>query len=199
MAVTLNASTSTGYIQTADTSGDLAIQSNGTTQFNVTSTGAYGQIKSGTAVTTTSGTSVDFTSIPSWVKRITVMLSNVSTAASNANALVRIGYTGAVESTGYNCNYIQTNGSSTFALANITNGLNLGFISNAANNMVAVGTLTLVGSNIWTYSANCVENAATRAFITTGSITLSGTLNILSVVLTSSTFDAGTINILYEG
>ena len=160
--------------------------------------GAILGINSATAVASTSGTSIDFTSIPSYVKRITVMLNNVSTAAINANALVRIGYTGAVESTGYNCNYIQTNGSNTFALSNITNGLNLGFISSAANNMVAVGTLTLVGSNIWTYSANCVENAATRAFITTGAITLSGTLNILSVVLTSSSFDAGTINILYE-
>lgn len=188
-------------VLSGDTSGSVTLAApavaGSTTQTLVATTGTLAPIVSGTAVTA-SGTSVDFTGIPSWVKRITVMLSNVSTAAANATALVRIGYTGAVESTGYNCNYIQTNGSNTFAILNITNGLNVGFMSNAANNMVAVGTLTLVGSNIWTYSANCVENAATRAFITTGSITLGGTLNILSVVLTSSTFDAGTINILYE-
>jgi len=155
-------------------------------------------IVSGTAVATTSGTSADFTSIPSWVKRITVMLNNVSTAAASAEAFIRIGYTGTVESTGYNSNFLQTNGSNTFAISNSTAGFRVGFTSNAVNTMVAVGVLTLVGNNAWTYSANCIENASTRAFITTGSITLGGTLNVLSVVLTSSTFDAGTINILYE-
>jgi hypothetical protein len=39
MAVTLNASTSSGFIQTADTSGELNLQSNGTTRLTVTSTG----------------------------------------------------------------------------------------------------------------------------------------------------------------
>jgi hypothetical protein len=40
MAVTLNASTTTGLVQSADTSGSLNIQSNGTTVLGVTSTGA---------------------------------------------------------------------------------------------------------------------------------------------------------------
>jgi hypothetical protein len=83
MSVTINASTSSGLVQTADTSGTLALQGNGTTQFTVDSTGAYGQIKSGTAVASTSGTSIDFTSIPSWVKRITVMFDSVSTNGSS--------------------------------------------------------------------------------------------------------------------
>jgi hypothetical protein len=40
MAVTLNASTTTGLVQSADTSGSLNIQSNGTTILGLTSTGA---------------------------------------------------------------------------------------------------------------------------------------------------------------
>jgi hypothetical protein len=40
MAVTLNASTTTGLVQSADLSGSLNIQSNGTTVLGVTSTGA---------------------------------------------------------------------------------------------------------------------------------------------------------------
>ena len=40
MAVTLNASTSAGLVQSADLSGSLNIQSNGTTVLGVTSTGA---------------------------------------------------------------------------------------------------------------------------------------------------------------
>jgi len=39
MAVTLNASTSTGLVQSADTSGIIQLQSNGTTELTVTSTG----------------------------------------------------------------------------------------------------------------------------------------------------------------
>jgi len=39
MAVTLNASTSTGLVQSADTSGEIQLQSNGTTELTVTSTG----------------------------------------------------------------------------------------------------------------------------------------------------------------
>jgi hypothetical protein len=39
MAVTLNASTSSGFIQTADTSGIVQVQSNGTTELTVASTG----------------------------------------------------------------------------------------------------------------------------------------------------------------
>jgi hypothetical protein len=39
MPVTINASTSTGLVQTADTSGTIELQSNGTTELTVTSTG----------------------------------------------------------------------------------------------------------------------------------------------------------------
>ena len=39
MAVILNASTSSGFVQSADTSGEITLQSNGTTELTVTSTG----------------------------------------------------------------------------------------------------------------------------------------------------------------
>lgn len=39
MAVTLNASTSSGFVQSADTSGEINLQSNGTTELTVASTG----------------------------------------------------------------------------------------------------------------------------------------------------------------
>ena len=40
MAVTINASTSSGLVQTADTSGEINLQSNGSTVLGLTSTGA---------------------------------------------------------------------------------------------------------------------------------------------------------------
>jgi len=54
----------------------------------------------GTAVNTTSGTSIDLTSIPSWVKRITVMLNGVSTNGASIPQ-IQLG-AGSVDTTGYN-------------------------------------------------------------------------------------------------
>jgi len=57
-------------------------------------------ITSGTAVASTSGTSIDFTSIPSWVKSITVMFSAVSTSGTS-DVIVRLGTGGSPETSGY--------------------------------------------------------------------------------------------------
>lgn len=193
MAVTLNASTSTGYIQTADTSGDLALQSNGTTQFNVTSTGAYGQIKSGTAVASTSGTSIDFTSIPSWVKRITVMFSGVSTNGSS-NYLIQLG-SGSFTTSGYSSS-ADWGGSAVTSTA--------GFIFiNSTGAAVHNGTATivLVNSNTWAESGILRAPTVATGGVNSGAISLSGTLDRVRITTVNGTdtFDAGTINILYEG
>lgn len=200
MAVTLNASTSTGYIQTADTSGDLALQSNGTTQFTVSSTGAYGQIKASTAVASTSGTSIDFTNIPSWVKRITVMFDSVSLSGTD-NILVQIGPSGAVETTGYVS-------ASAYAISGGASGgasSTAGFVIIVASSGNAnVGTMQLVNitGNTWIASCSGSYTIGTASGVSGGGVkTLSsGPLARLSVTRTgTNTFDAGSINILYEG
>jgi hypothetical protein len=199
MAVTLNASTSTGYIQTADTSGDLALQSNGTTQFNVTSTGAYGQLKAGTSVTA-SGTAVDFTGIPSWVKRITVMFDAVSTNGSSIPQ-VQIGTSGGIQTTGY----------ISFLLSNsVTNSNTAGFALNAAANQSSstqiYGALVISlldsATGRWAASWSLGINAGGAVGVVGGgSKTLSGTLDRVRITTVNGTdtFDAGSINILYEG
>jgi hypothetical protein len=53
-----------------------------------------------TSVNTTSGTSIDFTGIPSWVRRITVMLLAVSTNGTSG-VQIQLGDSGGVETTGY--------------------------------------------------------------------------------------------------
>lgn len=200
MAVTLNASTSTGYIQTADTSGDLALQSNGTTQFNVTSTGAYGQLKASTAVTV-SGTSVDFTSIPSWVKRITVMLQGVSTNGTNTYQ-IQIG-AGSMTTSGYAAINTSAAGSGVGTTA-YTSGFVVVLPSLATNvNSGAVRITNLTG-NTWVVDGVVASTDSNRNNICAGSITLGGTLDRLRIIASatgspSDTFDAGTINILYEG
>ncbi len=109
----LNASiTSTGLISSGDASGVLALQTNGANALivnanaNVTvsnslfvSGNSVQPLVSGTSQNTTSGTSIDFTSIPSWVRRITVLYNGVSTSGSSA-LIVQIG-AGSIIATGY--------------------------------------------------------------------------------------------------
>jgi len=217
MAVTLNASTTTGLVQSADTSGTVEIQSNGTTRLtvasggvtttgntsiaNLTATGTFGGgvITSGTAVASTSGTSIDFTSIPSWVKRITVMFSDVSTNGSS-EYLIQIGTSAGIQTT----NYL---GQATYVGAGVA-GVNFssGFLVRSDDsNEVSHGLATL-----------CLLNSATGLFVMSyatghsnenymaigaGSKTLSGTLDRVRITTVNGTdtFDAGSINILYEG
>jgi hypothetical protein len=196
MAVTLNASTSSGLVSTADTSGIIELQSNGTTKLTVSSTGAYGQLVSATAQTA-SGSSVDFTNIPSWVKRITVTINGLSFAAAGQSVL-RIG-SGSLATSGYTSNSMNFTTTPAISTAAQTNGF--GALNTAANGSTINGMVVLVNanSNLWGMSLQTFRTTDNFMSFANGFISLSGTLDLLSLVATTSTFDAGTINILYEG
>jgi hypothetical protein len=198
MAVTLNASTSSGFIQTADTSGVLTLQSNGTTQFTVDSTGAYGQVESATAATA-SGTAVGFTSIPSWVKRITVMFSGVSTnGTSNIQCQFGTGATPTYTTSGYLSNSATAGGSQT----QLTTGAGFGGVAAAATYYGNI-TFTTLGSNVWTFTGQIYEvnGGSPNLKQVMGGVTLGAVATAIRVttVNCTDTFDGGTINILYEG
>jgi len=160
--------------------------------------GAILGITSGTAVASTSGTSIDFTSIPSWVKRITVMFSGVSTNGSG-NYQIQIG-SGSVTTSGYlgSTGYF-TSGT---AVAAATAGFIIYSPSGAA--VVAHGTSTLVlvnaATNTWAASSVMASSQAAQMLFGAGSISLAGALDRVRVTTSTGTdtFDAGTINILYE-
>jgi hypothetical protein len=197
MSVTLNASTSSGLVQTADTSGTIELQSNGTTKLSVLSTGVSGTIINGTAVASTSGTSIDFTSIPSWVKRITVMFNGVSTN-STSNFLIQLGDSGGIENTGYSARAITlTNNSS----ATSTAGLIVSAIVAAANATSGSIIISLQDSTTNTWVAQGVLMDPTNYLhVSSGVKATSATLDRIRITtVTPDTFDAGSINILYEG
>lgn len=197
MSVTLNASTSSGLVQTADTSGTIELQSNGTTKLSVLSTGVSGVITSGTAVASTSGTSIDFTSIPSWVKRITVMFSGVSTNGSS-RIQIQIG-SGSVTTSGYSSFISDIDGSST-SVSSITSGFGWRATNTSSSVTFGILTLSLVSSNTYVASMSTAQTVG-YASICNGGIALGGTLDRIRITTVggTDTFDAGTINILYEG
>jgi hypothetical protein len=195
MTTIINASTTSGLVQTADTSGTLELQSNGTTKLTISSTGAYGQLVSGTAVASTSGTSIDFTSLPSWVKRITVMFNQVSTNGSS-NILVQIG-AGSVTSSGYVGGAWSANTTNTGATTGfLVVGINA---STRINN--GVMTISSMGSNTWAESVVTFDTLGNNGGNGAGVVSLSGTLDRVRITTVNGTdaFDAGSVNILYEG
>jgi hypothetical protein len=146
----------------------------------------------------TTNKEIDFTGIPSWVKRITVMFSGVSTSGTS-NLLIQLGDSGGIENTGYLGSSSQLAGATNSA--NYTTGFGV-FLGNAANIVHGSVCVTNISGNVWAMSGVLgLSNAATTVNVT-GTKTLSDTLTQVRITTVGSpatdTFDAGTINILYE-
>ena len=155
-------------------------------------------IVSGAAVASTSGTSIDFTGIPSWAKRITIMLSVMSTNGTS-NILCQIGDSGGFENTGYTsgCSFAQI--SNQAGAANSTAGYILINGVGAANTYSGHVVLTNITGNTWV-SSHVIGVQTTYNYFGGGTKTLSDTLTQVRITTANGTdtFDAGTINILYE-
>jgi hypothetical protein len=154
------------------------------------------RITQGTAVASTSGTSIDFTSIPSWVKRITVMFSGVSTNGTS-NILLQLGDAGGVENTGYTSRS-QTIGSSATSTAGFILTVSLSTSADTFNGAVF---LNFLSSNTWTESAIINHTGQNVLPYSAGVKTLSDTLTQVRITTVggTDTFDAGSVNIIYEG
>jgi hypothetical protein len=159
-----------------------------------------GSITSGTAVASTSGTSIDFTGIPSWVKRITVMFNGVSTSGTN-NWLLQLG-SGSVTSSGYASQSAYAGATNAAGGVSSTSGF-IVFSGNSANLVYGHVVFTLLNSNLWVGSHALGLNASGTIYNLAGggAVTLSSTLDRLRITTVNGTdtFDAGSVNILYEG
>jgi len=153
-----------------------------------------------TAQNTTSGTNIDFTGIPSWVCRVTVMLNGVSTSGAS-NPLVQIG-AGSILATGYAAASGLTQNAASGITASYTTGLGIAS-GNGTNPALHHGSaiLALMGSNVWTFQSSISAALNDRCFCSSGSKALSGTLDRIRITTVNGTgtFDAGSVNILYEG
>lgn len=184
--------------------GDVTISNAGVTAIGsakVTPSMLTQPLTLATAQNTTSGTSIDFTGIPSWAKRITVMLNGVSTSGSS-DLLVRVGTTTGIETTGYTSSISAVLSTSIAAYGATTAGF---FVSTTDSASSVVGAVSLVGfgANAWFYCGTIQRTGGST--VLTGAVTggkaLSGTLDRirLTTVNGTDTFDAGSVNIMYEG
>lgn len=175
------------------TNGNV-LTSNGTTWTSA----AFSAITIGTPVATTSGTSIDFTGIPSGVKQITVMFSGVSINATSTSAIIQLGDSGGIETTDYYGAYERSGGG-------ISTQFTSGFIvfdsTNTAFTYEGLLVLNLLDSstNTWVGAASLAMSQATQTVQSAGRKALSGVLDRIRLTTLSGTavFDAGQINIAY--
>jgi hypothetical protein len=145
---------------------------------------------------TTSGTSKDFTSIPSWVKRITVMFNGVSTNGTNS-PIIQLGDSGGIEATGYSATASDSGGR-----LSETTGFPVARGVGAGDQMTGVLQLSLLdaATNTWVAMGNSTRTGSANTYFLSGAKSLSATLDRIRVTTIGGTdaFDAGSVNILYE-
>jgi len=156
----------------------------------VLSSMASSVITSGTAVASTSGTSITFSSIPSWVKRVTVLFNGVSTSGTS-NLLIQLNsettsYTGQADS-------LDSSVASTAGFLLTSSQLA------AANTCDGAVEIRSFGSNTY-ISTGIIRQSSNRLAYSVGGKTTTAVMSSIQITTANGTdtFDAGSINILYE-
>jgi hypothetical protein len=202
----------TGLPLTTGVTGTLPIANGGT---NLTTVGSAGnvlftadgsvwastaKIVRGTSVASTSGTSIDFTSIPSWVKRITFMLNGVSTSGLST-LIIQLGST-TFTTTGYVSRAGIVNAANAVASASATAGFIVSSIGVNTDTFSGYSVLVNIAGNTWVNAGTAYANSGTSATVFSSGVPLAlgGVLDRIrfTTVNGTDTFDAGSVNILYE-
>lgn len=164
------------------------------TKYTMASGAALVGRQTGTVVATTSGTVHDFTGLPSGIREIILMLNGVSLDSLTPALIVQIGDSGGIEITGYVAHSAALTSTAYFPINDAT------VAGRTYTGMVRL-RLFSASTNTWLLEGNIFNDLAPPAeFVSLGIKSLSGTLDRirLSNAGAVASFDAGSINILYE-
>jgi hypothetical protein len=151
-----------------------------------------------TAVATTSGTDIDFTGIPSGVKKVTLLFSETSLNGTD-DFLIQLGDSGGFETSGY----ISSVGHVINGQSGNVRSSTAGFIAGGGDTSTKlIGTMTLslivAGSYKWISALNVTQSTAVTQ-CGGGQKSLSAELTQVRITRTgSNTFDAGSVAISWE-
>jgi hypothetical protein len=197
---TLNSTTGTITNLSTTLAGDFTISSGTGTlaDGSITPAKLSQPLTQGTAVASTSGTAIDFTGIPSWAKRITFSLYNVS-ANGTSPFEFRLGTSSGIEASGYSgINFF----SQATSVGNIvlSTGFTIDGTTAAADVRSGAVIFTLIGSNVWSGIGNFGSTIRFGSFGGAKPLT-TGVLDRVRLTTQNGTdtFDAGSVNIMYEG
>ncbi len=176
-----------GNLVAPSTSGNV-LTSNGTTWISSTPT----LITLTASQVTTSGNTATITGIPSTAIRVTFILNGVSTNGSSV-PVIRVGNSSGLISSGY----VGTNGYA-FGSGTVQNSSGFSISDNYSTSAKIYGTITIskFDSSDWSMTGNLAVNTNK---LTTGSsfVSVSGSLDRVAIV-TSDTFNGGSIAVIYE-
>jgi len=148
-----------------------------------------------TAVASTSGTEINFESLPTGIRRITLMLSAVSTNGSS-HLTVQLGDSGGYETSSYIGKVTDNYGN----YAAFSEGFRIVFDIGPTH--VEHGSLTLenIDGNTWVCTGKMARGDGDNLYYFAGSKSLSGECDRIRLTTATGTptFDAGTVNIIYE-
>lgn len=170
-------------------------------QFPDADNGAIYGMRAAAAQATTSGTSVDFTSIPDWVKRVTVNFNAVS-LSGNSVPMIQLGTSGGVQVTAYSGSGVSLGNTNIVTATSNASGFLIG--GDGASSTALHGSVTLclidAATGIWAASGVMGRTGSAAGAFAGGTKTLSGTLDRIRITSLNGTdtFDAGSVNILYE-
>jgi hypothetical protein len=152
-------------------------------------------LNSATKIATTSGVAVDFTGIPSWVKRVTVMFSDVSTSGTS-NILIQLQTSAGFVSSGYRSSSVRFNGGA-LSESDASDGFLIS-INDAAGDLYGTYTLATLDGTAWSGAGSSTYNVGLITF--GGGVVLASALVGIRITTVNGTdtFDTGAINILYE-
>lgn len=165
-----------------------------------------GTVTLGTAVNLptdgSAGSNIDFTGIPSWAKRITVMMNGTSLNALTP-FLIQLGTSAGVTNSGYTSYWGYAYGPGTGTAASTAGfGIHCGAAAEIIWTNMIISNVT---GNTWLAShsgALVTGPGGTGVQITGGgNVTLSGTLDRVRITSVNGTalYDLGSVNIMYEG
>ena len=203
-STTLTASSVTGTIQVGQVIAGTGLTAGTTITAQLTGTtggaGTYtiSPISTGTVSGTITVVGVDFLSIPSWVKRVTVMFNGVSTNGTSLKQ-IQLGDAGGLETTSYLGTSIQLTDGASVNAATITTGFGIRspFAADTINGAVVIANLT---GNTWVAQGALTDSSRAAGYFVGGAKALSDVLTQVRITTVNGTdtFDAGSINILYE-
>lgn len=151
------------------------------------------------APTSLSGTQTDITGVPSWAKKVTIRVNNASFSTDNQSINVEVGTSGGMVASGYDGYYGWANTDNTNSTGQASNGPYLSVLQDAINDTHGEVILINTTGNKWTWHSNGIFGG--QMCKSHGEITLTGTLDRFRVTSINGTasFDAGTVEALYEG
>lgn len=158
-----------------------------------------------TAQSTTSGTSpIEFTDVPTGVKKITIIFDDVGTNTSGSEVNVQLSTGGTYATSGYTSTSLRMQNASN-SISDISSlGYLVARLDNANKALTGHAVLHNVSGNRWILSGVCTSTEPgdqNRSWNFGGFLDLGGTIDKLRVqghTGTQPTWDSGQINVMYE-